>query len=89
MTVLCTYSIYLSTSALLSFVISNTDKHDFSSIWKWITCFNDVMNDVDCVIKRDVYPQNVHSCSKNFRGISVFVLKNNISWVILHGYSRS
>ena len=34
---LCTYSIYLSTSDLLSFVISNTDKHEFSSIWKWIT----------------------------------------------------
>ena len=53
------------------------------------------MNDVDCVIKRDVYPQNVHSFSKNIRGISVFVLKyplyikNDILWVILHGYSRS
>ena len=54
-------------------------------------CSNDVMNHVDYVIKRDVYP----SCSKNIRGISVFVLKisvvyqKNISWVILHGYSRS
>ena len=56
MTALCTYSIYLSTSDLLSFVISNTDKYEFSSIWKWITCCNDVMNDVDCVIKRDVFP---------------------------------
>ena len=72
------YSIYLSTSDLLSFVISNADKHEFSSIWKWITCCNDVMNDVDCVIKRDVYPQNVHSCSKNIRGISVFVLKISV-----------
>ena len=72
------YSIYLSTSDLLSFVISNTDKHEFSCIWKWITCCNDVMNDVDCVIKRDVYPQNVHSCSKNIRGISVFVLKISV-----------
>ena len=58
-------------------------------------CSNDVMNHVDYVIKRDVYPQNVPSCSKNIRGISVFVLKisvvyqKNISWVILHGYSRS
>ena len=78
MTALCTYSIYLSTSDLLSFVISNTDKHEFSSIWKWITCCNDVMNDVDCVIKRDVYLQNVHSCSKNIRGISVFVLKISV-----------
>ena len=71
-------SIYLSTSDLLSFVISNTDKHEFSRIWKWITCCNDVMNDVDCVIKRDVYPQNVHSCSKNISGISVFVLKISV-----------
>ena len=83
-------------SDLLIFAISNTEKHEFSSIWKWIRCCNDVMNYVDCVIKRDVYPQNVYSCSKNIRGISVFVLKisvvykkKSISWVILHGYSRS
>ena len=63
---------------LFSFVISNTNKHEFSSIWKWITCYNDVMNDVDCVIKCDVYPQNVHSCSKNIRGISVFDLKISV-----------
>ena len=31
-------------------LVYNTDKHEFSSIWKWITCCNDVMNDVDCVI---------------------------------------
>ena len=72
------YSIYLSASDLLSFVISNTDTPQFSSIWKWITCCNDVMNDVDCVIKLDVYPQNVHSCSKNIRGISLFVLKISV-----------
>ena len=72
------YSIYLSTSHLLSFVISNTDKHEFSSIWKWITCCNDVMNDVDCVKKHDSYLQNVHSCSKNIHGISVFVLKISV-----------
>ena len=54
--------------------MSNTDKHEFSSIWKWNRCCNDVMNNVDCVIKRDVYPQKMHSCSKNIRGISVFVL---------------
>ena len=72
------YVFYLSlTSDLLSFVNSNTDKHEFSSIWKWITYCNDVMN-VDCVIKRDVYPQNVHSFSKNIRGISVFVLKISV-----------
>ena len=74
-TALCTYSIYLSTSDLMGFVISNNDKHEFSSIWKWIRCCNDVMNDVYCLIKRDIYPQNVHSCSKNICGVSVFVLK--------------
>ena len=52
---------------------------------------NDVMNNVKCVIKPDVYPQKVHLCSKNIRGISIFCSKNicgiskNISWVILHG----
>ena len=69
MTVLCTYSVYLSTSDLLSFIISNTDKHDFSCICNLIGCCNDVMNYVDCVIKRDVYPQKMHSCSKNIRGM--------------------
>ena len=75
MTTLCTYSIYLSTFDLLSFIMSNTDKYEFSSIWKWISCSNDVMNHVDYVIKRDVYPQKMHLCSKNIRGISVFVIK--------------
>ena len=64
------YSIYLPPSDLLSFIISNTDKYELSSIWKCITCSNDVMNHVDCVIKRDVYTQKIHSCSKNIRGIS-------------------
>ena len=80
------YVLYLSfsTSDLLSFIISNTDKHEFSSIWKCIGCPNDVMIHVDCVIKRDVYPRKIHSCygnicvlyiyfffcSKNIRGIS-------------------
>ena len=59
------------------------------------TCCNDVMNHVNCVIKRDVYAQKMHSCSKNILGISAFVLKypwdikNNIPWVLLHGYSVS
>ena len=81
-------------SYLLSFIISYNDKHVFSSRWKWIRCCNDVMNHVDCVIKRDIYQQKKHSCSKNIRGISVFVLKisvvyeKDMSWVILHGYSR-
>ena len=62
----------------------------------WISCCNDVMNHDDYVIKPDVYPQKMHSCSENIRGISVFVLKISviykkiyISWVLLHGYSRS
>ena len=76
---LYTYSFYLSTSDFLSFIISNTDKHEFSCIWKWIiSCCNDVMNHVDCVIKRDVYQQNMHSCSKNIRGLSFFVLKISV-----------
>ena len=69
------YSFYLSMSNLLSFVISNTNKHELSSIWKCIRCCNDIKNDVDCIIKHDVYTQNVRSCSKNIRGILVFVLK--------------
>ena len=64
-------------SDLLSFIISSTDKHEFSSIWKWISCSN-VINYVDCVIKRDVYPQKMHSCSKNICGISLFVLKISV-----------
>ena len=51
-------------------VISNSDKHEFSSIQKWISYSIDVMNHVDCVIKRDVFPQKMHSCSKNIRGTS-------------------
>ena len=31
--------------------------------------FIDVMNDVDCVIKRDIYRQAIHVISKNIRGI--------------------
>ena len=44
----------------LVFIIPNTDKHEVSSICKWISCCNDVMNYVDCVIKCDVYPQKMH-----------------------------
>ena len=74
---------------------SNTDKHEFSSLWKWISCYNDVMNHVDCVIKSDVYLQKMHSSSKNICGKLFFVLKifvvyqKNHTWVILHGHSRS
>ena len=81
------YSIYLSTSDLLSFIISNTDKHEFSSIWTWISCCNNVMNHVDCVIKRDVLPQETHSSSKIIRVILRFCSKNirGISKIIYHG----
>ena len=30
------------------------------------------MKNVDCVIKRNVYPLKIHSCSKNIRRISFF-----------------
>ena len=56
---LYTYSLYLSASDLLSFIISTSDKHEFSSIWNLLSCCNDVMNHVDCVKKRDVYPQKM------------------------------
>ena len=48
-------SIYLSTSDLLGCIISNTDKHEIGSVWKWISCSNGVMSHVDCVMKRDVF----------------------------------
>ena len=56
------YVFYLSFNdfILLSFIISNTNKDDFSSIWKWVSCYNDVMSHVDCIMKRDVYPQKMH-----------------------------
>ena len=73
------YSIYLSTYNLLSFIVSNSDlTHEFSSIWKCISCFNDVMNHIDCVIKYGVYPRKMHSCSKNIHGMSFFVLKVSV-----------
>ena len=64
------YSIYLSTSHLLTFINSNTYTHEFSSVWKRINCSNGIMNQTDWVIKLDVYPQKNHSCSKNTHGIS-------------------
>ena len=52
-------------------------------IWKWISCSNDVMYLIDCVIQRDVYPQKMHSCSKNIRGISFFVLKISVVYDLI------
>ena len=44
------------------------------------------MNHGDCVIKSDVYPQKMHSCSKNIRGISFFVVKTSVVYHnIYHG----
>ena len=46
-----------------------------------------VMNHVDGVIKRDVHPQKMYSCSKNIRGIifcSKYIRKNimgDIAWI--------
>ena len=45
---------------------------------------NDFMIHVVCVIKRDVYPQKIHSCSKTICVISCFVL--NISVVYQKKY---
>ena len=73
-------------SDLLSFTMSNSDKREFSSIWKWNSCSNGVMNDVDYVIKHDVYPEEKHSCFKNIHIISVFVLKISVVYQkIYHG----
>ena len=51
-TTLCTYSVYPSASDLLIIIYSYTDKHKFRWIW---TQWNDVMNDVDRIIKHDGY----------------------------------
>ena len=76
------YVFYLS--FMLSFIIFNTDKHEFSSLWKWVSCCNDVMNHVDCIMKRRLPAENVFTFLKY-----PWYIKKNISWVILHGYSRS
>ena len=83
------YFIYLSMSDLLCFIISKTDKHEFSSICKWISCSNDVMNHVDCIIKHNVVLlQKMHSFSKKKSGISFFVLKISVVYQekIYHRY---
>ena len=66
------YSIYLSTSRFLRLIISNTNKHKFSS--KWISYSGDINNHVDCIIKRDVYHQKMYLCSV----ILFFVLKISV-----------
>ena len=48
----------ISTFDLLSFTMSNTDKHEFNSICKWKSYSNDVIN-VTFTYKK------MHSCSKN------------------------
>ena len=54
-----------------------------------VRCCNDVMNDVDCFIKRDVYPQNVLKISVGYQFLFRGIHPKNRSWVILHGYSRT
>ena len=81
------YVFYLSFNVSfgeLFFFISNTEKHEFSSIWKWISCSNDVMNHVDFAVKRDVYPQKMHSCSENIRGLSFFILKISVVYLKMY-----
>ena len=43
---------------------------------------NDVMYDVDFVIKCDIYWQKIHPCSKTIRGISYFVKKISVLYKI-------
>ena len=57
------YSVYLSTSDLLIFIISCTENTNLAK-WIWISCNNDLMNNVDDIITRDVYPPKIHICSK-------------------------
>ena len=45
---------------------------------KWISCCNGVMNHVDCIIKCDINPQKMHSCSKNICSISFIPHKTNV-----------
>ena len=64
------YVFYVSVK--VGFIISNNDEHEFSSIRKWISCCNDIMNHADCILKHEVYLQKMYSCSKNIRGVSFF-----------------
>ena len=62
-------------SDLLSFIISNIVKNEFSSMWNWISCCNDVMNHIDCVIKRlPTHTENAFMFLKYIMG--------NIAWII-------
>ena len=44
-------------------------------LWKWISTYNDVM------IHTDVYPQKMHNCSKNIRGISEKYIIGDTAWI--------
>ena len=55
---------YLSTSDLLSFIIFITDKHEFSSIWKWISCCNDVIEGYGFVL-RQVFIMEAFLCLRS------------------------
>ena len=79
----------------MSFIISNSDNTWTYHQWKCTSCFNNVMKHVDNVIKRDVYPQKMHSCSKNIRALLFIVLKISVVYQkiyiigVLHRYSIS
>ena len=60
--------IYLPISDLLVFGKLNTDKNEFNSVWIWIMCNNDAMDDADSVTKCDIYPQNIHFVLKFSKG---------------------
>ena len=85
------YSIFFSTSDLFSFIISNTDKHEFSCKGKRISRANDGMNHVDCFIEHDVYPQKMHLTSKTIRVSSknicgiykICIIIGVIAWVFI------
>ena len=63
-------------SDLLSFIILNSNKYEFISIWKWINCCNDIMN------HSDIYPQKMHPCSKKYlRYIKKKCMIGVIVWV--------
>ena len=74
-TKLCTYSIYRSKADLLSLSFLTRTTHAFSSIRKWISCSNDIMNHVDMTFTRRKsihilkYPWYIIFCSKSIRGI--------------------
>ena len=67
-------------SDLLFFITSNTDKYKFSCTWIFISCNNDVMNHVDCIMKCYICSQKNHLCSKNIIGMYTEYNIATIQW---------